>query len=72
MSKVTGPLEVIDYCANPSCGAEIMFGQRVVKLGKDFYCGINCLCDGIGAEVIKADDNLEGGGAAEHENDPTG
>lgn len=61
MSKVTGPLEVIDFCANPKCQAEIMSGQRVVKFGKDLYCGNNCLCEGIGAVVIKADDNLEGG-----------
>lgn len=66
MSKVTGPLEVIDFCANADCGAEIYFGQRVVKHGKDLYCGRDCLCEGIGAVVIKADD------LSEHENDPTG
>lgn len=71
MSKVTNPLEVIDFCANPKCQADIMFGQRVVKFGKDLYCGNNCLCDGIGAVVIKADDNLERGDAATNENDPT-
>ncbi|NQX45314.1 hypothetical protein HQN87_08215 [Paenibacillus tritici] len=65
MSKVTGPLEVIDYCANPKCQAEIMFGQRVLKHGKDLYCGNNCLCEGIGAVVIKAEDSPK------HENDPT-
>ncbi|WP_156123788.1 hypothetical protein [Paenibacillus sp. FSL R7-0273] len=72
MSKVTGPLEVIDFCANPVCQDEIYFGQRAVKYGKDLYCGNNCLCEGIGAVVIKADDNLRGGDATEHENDPTG
>lgn len=73
MNKVIGPIEVIDYCANPQCQAEIMFNQRVVKYGKDLYCGNSCLCDGIGAVVIKADDNLERGDASiEHENDPTG
>lgn len=73
MSKVTGPLEVVDYCANPKCEAEILLGQRVVKHGKDLYCGNNCLCEGLGAVVIKADDNLERGDASsEHENDPTG
>lgn len=71
MSKVTGPLEVIDYCANPECQGEIMFGQRVVRFGKDLYCGNICLCQGIGAVVIEADD-LERGDAAKHENDPTG
>ncbi|WP_054939038.1 hypothetical protein [Paenibacillus ihuae] len=69
MSKVTSPLEVIDYCANPKCQAEIFFGQRVVKFGKDLYCGNNCLCDGIGAVVIKADDNLERGDATLNEKD---
>lgn len=71
MSKVTGPLEVIGYCANPNCLGEIMFGQRVVKHGKDLYCGNNCLCEGIGAVVIKADDNLERGDVEENKNDPT-
>lgn len=66
MSKVTGSLEVIDYCANASCGAEIYFSQRVVKHGKDLYCGTGCLCEGIGAVVILADDSPE------HQNDPTG
>lgn len=69
MSKVTSPLEVIDYCANPKCQADIMFGQRVVKHGKDLYCGNNCLCDGIGAVVIKADDNFERGDAELNEKD---
>ncbi|WP_342439993.1 hypothetical protein NSS79_15305 [Paenibacillus sp. FSL L8-0436] len=71
MSKVTGPLEVIDFCSNPKCQAEIFFGQRVVKHGKDLYCGNNCLCEGIGAVVIKADDNLGRGDAKQPENDPT-
>ncbi|MBT2288002.1 hypothetical protein J7E73_02425 [Paenibacillus albidus] len=72
MSKVTGPLEVIDFCANPNCQGEIFFGQRVMRHGKDLYCGNNCLAEGIGAVVIKADDSIKGGEASEHENDPTG
>jgi|GEM_PF-5250859 len=71
MSKVTGPLELVDYCANLKCEAEILLGQRVVNYGKDLYCSNNCLCEGIGAVVIKADDNL-GRGDAKHENDPMG
>lgn len=42
-----------------------MFGQRVLKHGKDLYCGTDCLCEGIGAVVIKADD------PPVQENDPT-
>ncbi|MEK3796139.1 hypothetical protein MKX42_30820 [Paenibacillus sp. FSL R7-0204] len=72
MSKVTGPLEVIDYCANPKCQGDIYFGQKAIKHGKDLYCGNHCLCEGIGAVVIEADDSREGGGATEHENDLTG
>ncbi|MEK4239095.1 hypothetical protein [Paenibacillus sp. FSL H7-0714] len=71
MSKVTRPLEVVDYCSNPKCEAEILLDQRVVKHGKDLYCGNNCLCEGLGAVVIKADDNFERGDAEKHENDPT-
>ncbi|BCG57458.1 hypothetical protein [Paenibacillus sp. URB8-2] len=69
MSKVTKLAEVIDFCANPKCQAEIMFGQRVVRHGKDLYCGNNCLCEGIGAVVIKADDSPERGDASENEKD---
>ncbi|WP_340397771.1 hypothetical protein NST50_05155 [Paenibacillus sp. FSL E2-0202] len=73
MSKVTGPLEVIDFCSNPKCEAEILLGQRVVNHGKDQYCGIDCLFEGLGAVVIKADDNLERGDASiETKNDQTG
>lgn len=71
MSKVTNPLQVVEYCTNPKCGGEIFFGQKAIKLGMDLYCSNNCLCESLGAVVIKVDDNIERGDA-EHENDPTG
>lgn len=58
--------EVIDYCANPECGAEIIFRQPVIRCGKDLYCGSECLFTGVGATVIRAE------GTSKHENDPTG
>lgn len=66
LSKVMKQREVIDYCGNPSCGTEIMFGQSVIQYGQDLLCSSERLCSRIGAVVITADDSPE------HENDPTG
>ncbi|WP_410512078.1 hypothetical protein PaeBR_18840 [Paenibacillus sp. BR2-3] len=68
MSKVTNPLEVIDYC--PVCGAELLFGQLVLKHGVDLLCSTACFIKHIGAVVITAGDH-ERGDASQHENDPT-
>ncbi|MNC47625.1 hypothetical protein D3C75_966960 [compost metagenome] len=62
MSKVMQQLEVVDYCGNPECQAEIMFGQKAIRYGQELLCSNECLCSRIGAVVIKA----------ENENDPMG
>jgi len=43
MSKVLDQMsqEVIDYC--PPCKSEIMFGQRVWKVGHDLCCSVPCM-----------------------------
>lgn len=58
MSKVTDlqSQEVMDYCANEDCGAEIIFGQQAAKRGRDLYCNMGCLCQAIGAAVITVND----------------
>ncbi|MNW27538.1 hypothetical protein D3C74_43340 [compost metagenome] len=48
--------EVMDYCADKTCGAEILEGQHVVKHGSNLYCNMRCMCNGIGATVILVDD----------------
>jgi hypothetical protein len=43
MSKVTDQVsrEVIDYC--PPCNSEIVFGQRVWKVGHALCCSVPCM-----------------------------
>jgi hypothetical protein len=48
--------EVIDYCANEDCGAEILLGQEVTKWGRHLYCNMGCLSRSIGAAVITVND----------------
>lgn len=68
MSKVTNPLEVIDYC--PVCEAELLFGQLVLRYGNDLLCSTTCFIKHIGAVVISAGDR-ERSDASQRENDPT-
>ncbi|EPY06656.1 hypothetical protein PAALTS15_13667 [Paenibacillus alvei TS-15] len=44
MSKVTDQVsrEVIDYCPSP-CNSEIVFGQRVWKVGHVLCCSVPCM-----------------------------
>lgn len=60
MSKVTDlqSQEVIDFCSNEECGAEIVFGQQATKWGKDLYCNMGCLSRDIGAAVITVNDGV--------------
>ncbi|MGG3278895.1 hypothetical protein [Paenibacillus solani] len=46
--------EVIDYCANETCGKEIYFGQKVTKIGHELVCSGKCLVEKIGAITIIA------------------
>ncbi|MGG1878240.1 hypothetical protein ABDI30_11820 [Paenibacillus cisolokensis] len=46
--------EVIDYCANPECGAEICFGQPATKIGHELVCSGRCLIKKIGATTVVA------------------
>ncbi|ASA22344.1 hypothetical protein [Paenibacillus donghaensis] len=42
--------EVVDYCSQ--CGAEIKFGQIVIRYGRELLCDTNCLCDWVGADEV--------------------
>lgn len=46
--------DVIDYCANEECGAEIYFGQPVTKIGNELVCSGACLMKKLGAVTIIA------------------
>ncbi|KZS48096.1 hypothetical protein AWU65_20280 [Paenibacillus glucanolyticus] len=46
--------EVLDYCANETCGKEIYFGQLVTKIGHELVCSGKCLVEKIGAVTIIA------------------
>ncbi|WP_236575981.1 hypothetical protein [Paenibacillus sp. USDA918EY] len=46
--------EIIDYCANEACGAEIFEGQPVTKIGHELVCSGKCLMQKIGAVTIIA------------------
>lgn len=46
--------EVIDYCANDECGAEIHIGQPVLKIGNELVCSGSCLMKKMGAVTIIA------------------
>ncbi|GIO34379.1 hypothetical protein J2TS6_55200 [Paenibacillus albilobatus] len=56
MSKVLETVvpDVIDYCANEACGAEILEGQPVTKIGHELVCSGKCLMQKIGAVTIIA------------------
>lgn len=46
--------DVIDYCANEACGAEIRFGQPVYKVGHELVCSGRCLVTKLGAKTVIA------------------
>lgn len=46
--------EIIDYCANKSCGAPIHFGQACMKVGHDLVCSGACLVAKLGAVTVVA------------------
>lgn len=46
--------EVIDYCANPECEAEIHFGQACYKVGHELVCSGKCLVAKLGAKTAIA------------------
>lgn len=46
--------DVIDYCANEECGAEIFVGQPVTKIGNELVCSGKCLMKKLGAVTIIA------------------
>lgn len=54
MSKVLDQVsqEVIDYCA--PCKSEIMFGQRVWKVGNEFCCSVPCMVQQVNAKSVIA------------------
>lgn len=56
MSKVLGMVapDVIDYCANEECGAEIVVGQPATKIGHELVCSGKCLMQKLGAVTIIA------------------
>ncbi|MED5019304.1 hypothetical protein P9847_18540 [Paenibacillus chibensis] len=56
MSKVLDAVvpDVIDYCANEECGAEIFAGQPVTKIGHELVCSGKCLMQKLGAVTIIA------------------
>ncbi|MGM1047633.1 MAG: hypothetical protein ACQEXX_15985 [Bacillota bacterium] len=56
MSKVLdlNQNEVIDYCANPECEAEIFIHQPVWKIGHELVCSPECLLKKVGAVTIIA------------------
>ncbi|BFH60717.1 hypothetical protein [Paenibacillus azoreducens] len=56
MSKVLDMVapDVIDYCANEECGAEIYFGQPVTKIGNELVCSGKCLIKKLGAVTVIA------------------
>lgn len=56
MSKVLDLVndDVIDYCANEACGAEIHFGQSVFKVGYELVCSGACLVAKLGAKTVIA------------------
>lgn len=56
MSKVLdiNRTDVIDYCANENCGAEIFVGQPVTKIGHELVCSGKCLMQKLGAVTVIA------------------
>lgn len=56
MSKVLDSIlpDVIDYCANEDCGAEIFVGQPVTKIGHELVCSGRCLIHKVGGVTIIA------------------
>lgn len=46
--------EVIDYCANPACGAEIYEGQACMQVGHELVCSGACLVAKLGAVTVIA------------------
>jgi hypothetical protein len=56
MSKVLDMVvpDVIDYCANEKCGAEIVVGQPATKIGHELVCSGKCLMQKLGAVTIIA------------------
>ncbi|MFF1538401.1 hypothetical protein [[Kitasatospora] papulosa] len=46
--------EVVDYCANEECGAEIVVGQPATKIGHELVCSGACLMKKLGAVTIIA------------------
>lgn len=46
--------EIVDYCANEACGAEIRFGQPVYKVGHELVCCGRCLVAKLGAKTVIA------------------
>ncbi|MGG3282763.1 hypothetical protein [Paenibacillus solani] len=57
MSKVlnlAAEEEVIDYCANETCGKEIHFGQLAWKIDFELVCSSNCLLKKLGIVSVTA------------------
>lgn len=52
--------DVIDYCANEDCGAEIHFGQPVFRIGSDLVCSSACLAKRLGAVKVTAGKEVRG------------
>lgn len=46
--------EVVDYCSNPECGREIMFGEPVWPVGHELCCTSQCLIKKLGAVTVIA------------------
>jgi hypothetical protein len=54
MISMESTKEIVDYCANEACGAEIHFGQPVYKVGKELVCCGRCLVAKLGAKTVIA------------------
>ncbi|OPA76975.1 hypothetical protein BVG16_15830 [Paenibacillus selenitireducens] len=54
----TGSSDVIDYCANEECGAEIYVGQPVLKIGHELVCTGACLLKKLGAVTVIAGEGV--------------
>lgn len=52
--------EVIDYCANPTCAAEIYEGQACYKVGAELVCSRGCLVAKLRGKAV----TVAGGGQA--------
>lgn len=55
------PPEVMDFCANPECAAEIVEGQIAVRYGQHLYCKMGCAAKSIGIATITAGEKEEYG-----------